>query len=171
MREAQQVDLLKMPLTSEGNYLYQLLKTAGEQVTAYDVTGVLQIPTFALCAGEQVVAYSTDCDVKQALCKGLEQVLWWHQAQHALNRDNRKGLSLRDYPALPPTLCGEQLSTPVFSAAPETWSARKEWLLQKLWSHGMRVFVVPLDHDPTLARMVPFIVRVLVSGKELQEGE
>jgi hypothetical protein len=59
----------------------------------------------------------------------------------------------------------------VFSAAPETWSARKEWLLQKLWSHGMRVFVVPLDHDPTLARMVPFIVRVLVSGKELQEGE
>jgi bacteriocin biosynthesis cyclodehydratase domain-containing protein len=176
MREVQQVDLLKMPMTSEGNYLYQLLKTAGEQVTAYDVTGVLQIPTFALYAGEQVVAYSTDYDAKQALRKGLEQVLWWHQAQHTQNSDNRKGLSLRDYPAvsvpaLPPVPHEEQLSTPAFSAAPETWLARKEWLLQKMWSHGMRVFVVPLDHDPTLARMVPFIVRVLVSGKELQEGE
>jgi putative thiazole-containing bacteriocin maturation protein len=175
MREAQQVDLLKMPMTAEGTYLYRLLTTAGVSVTVYDVTGALQIPTFALCVGAQVIAYSTDCDVKQALRKGLEQVLWWHQAQHAPNSDdrkgwngdNRKGLSLREYPAL----CEEHLSTPTFSAAPETWSARKEWLLQKLWSHGMRAFVVPLDHDPALVWMVPFIVRVLVSGKELQEGE
>ncbi|GHO93022.1 hypothetical protein KSF_030700 [Reticulibacter mediterranei] len=200
MREAQQVDLLKMPMTSEGHYLYQLLKIADVQITAYDVKGALQVPTFAICAGEQVVAYSTDCDEKQALCRGLERALWWHQAKHSPNSDNRKGLfhdncqglhsdnrkglshdnhkglSLLDYPAaplpaLPLTLRGKYLSVPSFSVAPETWLDRQKWLLQKLWSHRMHAFVAPLDHDPTLARMEPFIVRVLVSGKVLQEGE
>ncbi len=166
-RSYPQVDLLKMPMNADASYLYQLLQTAGEQVTVYDVTGALQVPTFALCIGEQVIAYSIDCDEQQALRAGLERALWWHLARRSPQLDYPAAV----VPALPLDVRGEQVSVPPSSAVPDTWSARREWLLQKLYSQGMHAFVVPLDHDPTLARMLPFIVRVLVSGKALQKGE
>jgi hypothetical protein len=44
-------------------------------------------------------------------------------------------------------------------------------LLERLQANGLRALVVPLDHDPALSRILPFIVRVLVGTRELQKGE
>jgi hypothetical protein len=153
-------------MTSEGVYLYRLLKAAVGQITVYDVTGTLQVPTFATCIGEKVVAYGTHCDVPQALSIGLEQALQQHQAE-LFQQFDYAGAPVPDFPSI---LRSDQLSIPR-STSPDTWSAQQEWLLQKLQSNGLRAFAVPLDHDPALAQVLPFIVRVLLSRRELKKGE
>lgn len=157
-----QVDLVSTPMTPEGQHLYRLLEAGGGQITIYDVTGTLQVPTFAICLGEKVIAYSTHCDGAQALSIGLEQVLQQYQCEQFQQCDS--------VPDLPSILRSDQLSVPCYTL-PEAWPARREWLLQKLQSNGLRAFAIPLDHDPALVRVFPFIVRVLLSRRELKESE
>ena len=160
-----QIDLVRTPMTSEGLHLYHLLKTTGEQITIYDVTGALQVPTFATCLGDKIIAYSTHCDVVQALSRGLEQALQHYQSEFF----QQFGYAVPPVPDLPSILRSDQLSVLQYTS-PDTWSARQEWLLQRLQSNGLRAFAIPLDHDPALVQVLPFIVRVLLSGKELKNG-
>ena len=143
-----------------------ILKAAIEPVTIYDVTGTLRVPTFATCLGEKVVAYSTHCDSAQALSMGLEQALQQYQSEQFQQLD----YAVAPVPDLPSALRSDQLSVPCYML-PDAWLARREWLLQKLQSNGLRAFVVPLGHDPALVQVLPFIVRVLLSRRELKEGE
>lgn len=161
-----QVDLARAPMTPEGTHLARLLEAAGARITVYDVTGDLQVPTFATCLDEKVVAYTTHCDGDQALNMGLEQALRQYQSAQF----QQSAYALAPLPDLPANLRGEQLSVPRYTA-PETWSARQEWLLQRLQASALRAFAIPLDHDPALARVLPFIVRILLSGGELEKGE
>jgi hypothetical protein len=162
-----QVDLTRTLLTPEGLYLYHLLKTAvGQKIFVYDVTGSLGIPTFATCFGAKVVAYSTHCDQAQALSMGFERALQQYQAEQCLQLE----YTVAPVPDFPPALRGAQLSAPHYTL-PDTWPARQEWLLQRFQANGLRSFVVPLDHDPALAQVLPFIVRVLLSRAESKKGE
>ena len=161
-----QVDLERMPMTPEGGHLYRLLKAAVEQIIVYDVTGLLGVPTFATCLNEKVVAYSTHCDGAQALSMGLEQALRQYQSAQFQQPD----YALAPVPDCPANLRGNQRCLPRY-ALPEAWSGRREWLLQQLRASGFRAFAIPLDHDPALTQVLPFIVRVLLSDRELKKGE
>ena len=153
-------------MTAEGVYLAGLLKAVVGQVVVYDVTGTLQVPTFAICLDEKVVAYSTHWDVAQALGLGLEEALQHYQSEH-FQEGEYALVPVSDFPA---ALRSEQCSVPRYPA-PDVWSERQKWLLQKLQANGLRAFAVPLDHDPALVEMLPFIVRVLLGKSELSKGE
>ncbi|WP_201365016.1 TOMM precursor leader peptide-binding protein [Dictyobacter formicarum] len=157
-----QVDLTKTPLTAEGTHLYQLLNIACGQFTVYDVTGPLHVPTFALCVKDKVIAYSTHCDVALALQMGLEQALQHYQSIQ-FQQSAYPSAPLVD---LPRTLRGEQRYVPAYSC-PASWSDQLAWLVQTLQSHKICASVVPLDHDPALAKIFPYVVRVLLSWIEV----
>ncbi len=159
------VDLEKMPLTAEGTYLYRLLKATGRDITVYDVTGPLRVPTFAVCLDGRTVSYSSDWDNEQALRTGLEQAVQHYQSEHFQQAD----YALAPVPDCPAHLRSEQVCLP-HAILPDTWAARKEWLLQQLHAAGLHSFAIPLNADPTLARALPFIVRVLLSRIEAEEG-
>lgn len=160
-----QVDLTHAPMTSEGAYLYRLLQTAGGQITVYDVTGTLHVPTFAICLAEQVVTYSTHCTVAQALERGLEQALQQYYAEQ-FHLPESALVPVQDVPAI---LRSEQRHVPR-ATLPETWSERQEWLLQNFQAHRLRALAIPLDHDPALMQVLPSIVRVLLARAELKYG-
>jgi hypothetical protein len=160
-----QVDLARSPMTPEGAHLHHLLKAAVGQITVYDITGTLQVPTFATCLGEKVIAYSTHCDVAQALSMGLKQTLQQYQSEQFQQSE----YALVPVPGLPSTLRSDQLYVPHYTL-PETWSARLEWLLQKFQDNSLRALVIPLNHDPALMQMLPYIVRVLLIRAEVKHG-
>lgn len=170
LRDAQQVyprvDLARAGLTSQGMHFTRLLDAAGVQLTVYDVTGSLGVPTFAICAGEQVVAYSTRCASAEALDLGLARAVQHYQAAQ-FQQPNCAPVPV---PAFPVHLRGDAMSVPR-DTAPADWPARQEWLLRQLQSHHLHASVVPLDHDPALARVSPFVVRVLVEDEELAKGK
>jgi putative thiazole-containing bacteriocin maturation protein len=162
-----QVDLSSASLMPEGTYLYRLLReTVGQQLCIYDVTGSLGVPTFATCFGEQVLAYATHYDEAHALGIGFERALQRYQAEHCQQLEY-VGVPA---PALPSFLRASRLSVPRYGL-PTAWPARQEWLLQRLRLNGFRVLVIPLDHDPALARILPFIVQILLSSRALKKGE
>lgn len=168
LQDAQQVyplvDLARTNLTSRGKHLARLLDAAGIPLTVYDVTGSLGIPTFAVCAGEQVVACSTHCASTEALSLGLLQAVQHYQA----TQYQQPVCAPEPVPALPVNLRGDALTVPS-ETVPADWSARLAWLLRQLETHHLRASVVPLDHDPALARISPFVVQVLVEEKEMAE--
>jgi hypothetical protein len=153
-------------MTSAGVYLHHLLKTAVGQITVYDVTGTLHVPTFSICLAEKVVTYSTHCSVALALERGLEQALQQYHAEQFQQPES----ALVPVPDLPAILRSEQQHVPR-SPLPEAWSERQEWLLQNFQAHRLRALAIPLDHDPALIQVLPFIVRVLLTRAELKHGE
>lgn len=156
-----QVDMTKTPLTAEGAHLYQLLNIVCGQFTAYDVTGPLHVPTFAFCVKDEVIAYSTHYDVALALQMGLQQALQHYQSIHF----QQPAYAIAPPVNLPGALRGEQRCVPACSC-PATGSDQLAWLVQTLQSHKICASVVPLDHDPALVEIFPFVVRVLLSWME-----
>ena len=161
-----QVDLENVSMTPEGTHLYRLLKAADAQITVYDVTGPLGVPTLATCLGEKVVAYTTHCADTQALDLGLTQALQYYQAEQFQQPDYRPA-PVADFPL---RLRGDQFVVPG-TPCQEAWSERLARLLQQVQAGGFSALAVPLNHDPALARVLPFIARVLLSRRELKRGE
>ncbi|HEY1349101.1 MAG TPA: TOMM precursor leader peptide-binding protein [Ktedonobacteraceae bacterium] len=151
------VDLAQISQAAEGAYLARLLDVCGVRVAFYDVTGSLGVPTFAVCLGERVVAYTTHYEVRQALALGLVHALQQYQADHF----QQMALALAPVPDCPLERRGEQCALPDY-ALPDTWLARRQWLLARLQDRGLRGFAMPLDADPALARLLPFLVRVFL---------
>ncbi len=160
-----QVDLARSPLTPEGVHLHHLLTAAVGQIAVYDITGTLQVPTFATWLGEKVIAYSTHCNVAQALRIGLEQTVQQYQAEQ-FQQSEYAVVPVPDFPA---TLRSNQVYVPRYML-PETWPARLEWLLQQFQANSLRPLVIPLNHDPALMQVLPYIVRVLLSRAEVKHG-
>jgi hypothetical protein len=144
--------------------LLRILEQIGGSVTVYDVTGPLQVPTLAVCLGDQTVAYETHVDAAQALRDGLEQAILSKQLSgEQILIDNFPFV-----PALPLSLRGS--TTVGTGLAPvRAYDASQEWpdlairLQDVLQTHGWSAFAVPLDHDPVLRQIHPYIVHVLVA--------
>lgn len=160
------VDPGELCLPAAAQQLSHLLQNVpGERLAVYDVTGSLGVPTMAICLGEQVVAYTSACEPVQAVSLGLQRALLRVQA------GQWRGLADAHAPVpdLPLALRGRQCSLPC-SSWPQGWSARRAWLVQRLQVDGWSALALPLDHDRTLARLLPFLVRVLVYRSEPQRG-
>ncbi|GCE28423.1 hypothetical protein KDA_39070 [Dictyobacter alpinus] len=154
-----QIDLTSTPLDAEGRQLYQLLGATGQQISAYDVTGVLQIPTYALCLDSEVMAYGTHCTLVEALKNGMRRALLHYQLTR-LDPSADVPMAVSD---LPLNLRGDESYASEGTTQPETWSDRLEWLVQKFQAHRLRILAIPLDHDPVLSKLAPFIVRLLLT--------
>ena len=162
-----QVDLTAIPLSPEGTRLLHILEQIGGNVTVYDVTGPLQVPTFALCLGDLTVAYGTHANAIQALQDGFEQAVLYKQLigeQVLVN-------NFPFVPNLPLTLrggavgvvpCADPVPTVLYDTSQE-WPDLKVWLQDVVQINGWRVFAVLLNHDPVLREIQPYIVHVLVA--------
>ena len=122
------------------------------------------------------MAYGTHSDVAQALQNGFEQAVLYKQ----LSGEQILVDNLPFVPVLPLNLRGETqtrsaqgteqgpaLSAPTTSfsvyGASQEWPDLKGWLQEVLQMNGWRAFAVPLDHDPLLHQIRPYIVHVLIA--------
>ncbi|GCE08029.1 TOMM precursor leader peptide-binding protein [Dictyobacter aurantiacus] len=156
------VDLSHTALSATGTHLARLLEIADVQLEIYNVTGPLGVPTFAFCVDDRIIAYSTHCEATQALQVGMQRVLQHYQSIQY----QQPAYAVTPPIDLPRNLRGQQVSIPDYPC-PAAWSDRLTWLLQKLRSHHLYACVVPLDHDPALAEIFPFVVRVLLIRSEV----
>jgi putative thiazole-containing bacteriocin maturation protein len=157
-----QVDLAAIDLKPEGTrQRHFFLRMHRSSVTVYNVTGPLQVPTFVLCIQGKTLVSTTHVDAAQALRDGLDQVAMYQPAFG-------EPIDLSHLPAgpdLPVSLRGQKTTLPAYEA-PQEWPKRQIWLQKALASQGWQAFAVPLDHDPLLSQIQPYIVRVLVARTE-----
>lgn len=167
-------------LDEQGARYMQILRTWKVPVTVYEVTGRFQIPSFAFCIGTatepyrtvayRTVAYQSGVDVPGALCRGLEQVVAYEQAR-ANHQPEYAPPGVADLPhrargvrPIVPRLREPQLrgSQPGSS---DDWTPQQQRLSEALRQQGKRVVVVPLDHDPAIADVLPYIVNLVVESR------
>jgi putative thiazole-containing bacteriocin maturation protein len=158
-----QVDLAATPLEPEGTsqrHALALIKDEMDEIlTVYNVTGPLQVPTFAFCSGEKTIAYHAQFTVAQALREGLETALLTWQ----LSREQTPVVSA--LPELPFSLRGSGTSVSSYEI-PQEWPERLQWLQLALQKQQWSAFAVPLDHDPALREVLPYIACVLLGRTE-----
>jgi bacteriocin biosynthesis cyclodehydratase domain-containing protein len=173
-----QVSPTTITLSPDETRLLHILEQMGGSVTVYDVTGSLQVPTLAICLEDQTVAYGTHVDIALALQDGLEQAVLYKQLSGEQILVDNLPFTL----ALPLSLRGEMqrearagatspvpVGPSVYDVSQE-WPNLKSWLQDVLQMDGWQAFAVPLDHDPVLREIQPYIVHVLVAHAENQEG-
>jgi putative thiazole-containing bacteriocin maturation protein len=169
-----QVDLASVELDPQTSRQRSALSALKEIVEVYDVTGPLQVPTFALCVQGRTVTYSTHLDVALALREGLEAVLGQRQAfsqrQDPVLTSQEGFAAVQEHlalafpavPELPRALRGERVCVP-HTVGREDWPSRQRWLQQRLHQQGWKALAVPLNHDPACTHILPFLVRVLLA--------
>lgn len=149
---AARLDLRALPADPDTEYVLAMLQAVGEEVTVHDASGALGVPTaVAAVRGEPVAtasATSVTGAVRDALLRGLLARQSWWAGEPAY----RPVL-----PAVPArALSHETLPAPV---EPEL---DVDDLVERLARTGAEPVVVPLDSDPELHRLVPFLVTVVV---------
>ncbi|TWF91163.1 putative thiazole-containing bacteriocin maturation protein [Kitasatospora viridis] len=144
------LDLDGAELTERAARYRKLLEIVEESFEVHDLSALLGLPTFAFTTPQGTVAYTSDLEVCVALEQGLEQTLLAYQSRSA----DQPGYAPAPVPELPEHLRGETAARPV--------SVTLDEVVARLAGDGGRVVAVPLDHDPALARLCPFVVRAVV---------
>ena len=142
-----------------------MLDLVSETVTVYDVTGVLHVPTFAICIDDEVAALGADTNVSRALREGFERALLYYQLRG-------KQIAAFRPVQLPNTFSRLRGPTQIVPPLPFTgdeWSACQQRIQQALQGLGWQPLVIPLDHDPTVSRVLPYLVRVVLA--RVQSGK
>ncbi|MEU5208790.1 hypothetical protein [Streptomyces sp. NPDC020742] len=145
------VRLRRDALPPEARGLLDLLHASRGSVEVTDIGEALGLPILAWAqAGRTVTATCGPASVVE----GLRAVLLDRQSV------------MTDEPAYAPVRLGE-LAAP---ASGEEWievpaPAGRERMVEALRSRGMRPLVVPLDHDPAVHEVLPFLVRVVIADE------
>ncbi len=141
-------------LDEQGAELLSLLDTARQPVACYDLTALLDLPTYAFCLGATTVALCCAGTSAEAMTEGLEQALLAWQA----DTQGRTAYAPAAPPALPERLRGPL--APNWKPTLDGVAARPAELL--LAQTGCRPVAVPLDHDPEAVRILPYLVQVVL---------
>ncbi len=153
------VDLDGAQLDETGRRLLEILRIARARVTAYDITGPLGVPAYALYLGDRAVAHTTGWTDADALRTGLERVALAHQAATAEQPDYWPP----SVPALPAAVRGgcdlDSRARAPFLDHPD----RVTQLAAAMTERGATPVAVPLDHDPALEPVLPYAVRVVIA--------
>lgn len=144
------LDIDAAGLTARGARYLKLLGIVDQTFEVHDLSAALGLPTFAFSTPEDTVAHVSDLDVGVALEKGLEQTLLAYQAKAA----DQPAYAPSPVPDLPAKLRGDLGTRPD--------SVCLEQVVGALTREGGRVVAVPLDHDPAIAALCPFVVRTVV---------
>ncbi|MGH3776954.1 MAG: TOMM precursor leader peptide-binding protein [Pseudonocardiaceae bacterium] len=147
-------------LDEQGARYAQILRTWGVPVAVYDVTGPLQIPSFAFCVGNETVAYRTGVDVRDALRCGLEQTVAYEQAR-ANHQPDYAPPNVTD---LPHRARGVRPALP-HPGSPGDWIDQQHRLCDALMQQGRRVVAVSPDHDPAVTDVLPYVVNLVVEPR------
>jgi hypothetical protein len=119
-----------------------LLAAAGREIAVYDVTDGSAVPTFAFCLDGRTVAYRNHLDPLRAIEDGLLHTLLAHQ------------LAVPPVPDLPAQRRSSRAEPVGGAALPQSA------LVDVLRDNGP--VVVPLDHDPAVAELLPYVLRVVL---------
>ncbi|MFF8786108.1 hypothetical protein [Streptomyces sp. NPDC015125] len=135
--------------------LLDLLHASRGSVEAADIGEALGVPVLAWWQGGRPAAATCG---DEAVVEGLRAVL--------LDRQS----AMTDEPAYAPARLG-RLGTPVTSdeSAELPVPAGPGRMVEALRSRGARPLVVPLDHDPAVHELLPFLVRVVIADETGEE--
>jgi hypothetical protein len=147
------IDWNAVALDAPGRRYRSMAVMLGGRLDVYDVTGSPRVPTLAFCLDGVTVAYASGWSFGEALRDGLAEVLLSGQAQ----ADNEAGYPLPRVPSLP-----EQGRLPGRSACP-AWSTDPAGTVGRLARLGWKAVAVPLDHDPGVIGVLPYLVHVVMS--------
>ncbi|PZS34537.1 MAG: hypothetical protein DLM59_04505 [Pseudonocardiales bacterium] len=147
------VDLGRRPPDKHVDDCIAMLVATGQLVTIHDITGDLGVPTFACFLGQDFAAYGCGVSALEALQDGLQQLLLCYQAR------------VNDEPAYAPT---EEPARPPRPAAADARELPTDpvldssGLVARLARGGRQPVAIPLDHDPEVHQVMPYVVRVLL---------
>jgi len=145
------VDIAYLDLDEIGQRYRRLLAVFGAPVKIYDATGSLGVPTFAFCLGAETVCYTSASRVTDALRDGLEQVLLACQA----HMHDQNAYAPPPVPQLPPRLRGDEPA----QRRPDIGLRN---MVEALRRNGRIPVAVPLDHDPEMSEVMPYVVQVVL---------
>jgi putative thiazole-containing bacteriocin maturation protein len=148
-------------LDMETKHLHTLVEHTGAPLHIYQVTGSLGVPALAFCVGDETVTYVAHFDRTEALHEGLERVVQRFQSLHEEQPDYA-------LPAVVPLPAADTdvIEAPLGWPALQGWQEGLGWLVKRLDHAGWRLAAVPLDHDPALTAVLPFLVHMLLIRKE-----
>lgn len=148
-------------LDFQGKHLFNLIKQAGVSLHIYSVHNAFQVPTLAFCCENKTLVYHTHFDAAQALNGGLIRVVQYLQAR-------QEGQPLYALPAVPQLSlsAGAEFGPLPTGPAVNGWQEGLDWLLKTLQCQHWHALAFPLDHDPALCAILPFLVRVLLVREE-----
>lgn len=150
------VDLDAVPLDRTGQRCRAILAAAGEPLAVYDLTGLtgeLGVPAYGFCLGGTTVAYQTGLTPGAAVRDGLLRVLRWLQARI----HDQPGYAPAPVPELPERLRGRIADPP-----PDRPAVDIATVAGRMRAQGRLPVAVPLDHDPAVTELVPYLVRVVI---------
>ncbi len=153
-RPFREVDLDALDLDEDATTCRSLLDIAGVPVAVHDVTGSLGVPTFAFSAGPRTVTYACDLRRADAVRAGLEQTLLDYQAR----ANGQPEYSPPEVPDLPP----DRRDAPA-PGDDRAGPADRDAVVSALARAGHIPVVVPLDHDPALLSVNPYVVSVVLA--------
>lgn len=149
----QSVDLAAVELDATGVRCRELLARLGELPDTYDITGSLGVPTVACYLAGAPIASGTGMTAASAVSDGLLRVVRAVQAR--VHR--QPGYAPAPGPAMAAERRGRRRSPLVEAPLLDTTA-----LAARLRAAGRTPVAVPLDHDPGLARIAPYLVNVLL---------
>ncbi|MQS14877.1 hypothetical protein F7Q99_22095 [Streptomyces kaniharaensis] len=149
------LDLDGAELTARGARYRKLLAIVDQPFEVYDLSGLLGLPTFAFTTPEATVAFASGLEAGAALEQGLELTLLAYQSRAA----KQPGYAPEPVPDLPAELRGEP-----DHGRSGAWPGpvTLDDVVARLTREGGRVVAVPLDHDPGVARLCPFVAQAVV---------
>ena len=115
----------------------------------YDVTGPLRAPTLAFRAGQRTITYVSAPRPADALADGLRAV--------ALDEQSRRN----GQPDYAPPEVPQLVVTNTRTGEPPA-SVTEPEVIDAMVAHGLDPVVVPLNHDPEVGRIMPFVARVVI---------
>lgn len=148
------VDLTAVALDEAGTRCRDLLATLDKLPNVYEIRGTAGVPTYAFCSGPDTIAYATEASPTSALTAGLTQVLRAVQA----SAHEQPPLAPATAPTLPQHLRGGPGKVIAMSES-QLWDTPT--LAARLHQAGLTTLVAPLDHDPRLAQIMPYLVHVV----------
>jgi hypothetical protein len=151
------LDLSAVPRTGHMARYGRTLAIAGESLAIHDITGSLEVPTFAGCLGDETVCYVSGLDVPEAVETVFEHAVLSYQA-----RANRQpAVAPAAVPPLPSHLRGS-LATIRRSGAVLPWPEKRDFLVRQLVRGGWHPVAALLDHDPAVDAVLPYVVNVIL---------
>jgi hypothetical protein len=154
-RPATPVEWSELPLDGPGDRYRSMVKIIGPGLDVYDVTGSPGVPTLAFRLDGITVAYASGLSFGEALRDGLAEVLLAYQA----NTSRDTGYA----PARVPPLASPPPSRRARVAPCPAWSTDEEAVLVWLSQLGWTAVAVPLDHDPAVTDIMPYLVAIVLA--------
>ncbi|MEV7676667.1 YcaO-like family protein [Streptomyces sp. NPDC088752] len=150
------VDLAALAVDDEVAHLVRLLEVTGADITVHDVTDPeLRVPTLVFDLDGTTVACAAGLDFVDAAVTGLERTLLRWQADH----NDEPGYAPIPVPPLPDAPCDDKESLP---HQIDLRTDPVQQLVAALLRAGWRPVAVPLDHDPALTALAPYVLRIVL---------